>query len=148
MILNEIFYAVKCDRCGDICNDGEHSFWNDESGAIETAYESGWTELKGNHYCHNCYEVNEETDEIKIYEDYPEYLKILIDFIDKVAKGINRNVLEYEGSFLIKTRFYKKAKLSDFEEEYIKKLIGSNFISLEYETDKYYAYTCLINIKK
>ena len=47
MIVSEIFYGVKCNRCGEQYEDGEHHFWSDESGAIENAMESEWIEEKG-----------------------------------------------------------------------------------------------------
>lgn len=74
MIITEIFYGLKCDRCGELYTDGEYSFWNDESNVIENAYESDWNELKGRYYCPDCHEVDDETDEVKVYEEYPEHL--------------------------------------------------------------------------
>ncbi len=38
MIVSEIFYGVKCNRCGEQYEDGEHSFWSDEDNAIETQW--------------------------------------------------------------------------------------------------------------
>ena len=148
MIITEVFYGVKCDRCGEIFEDGEHSFWSDESSAIENASDSEWAKLNGKHYCSNCYEVNEETDEIKVFEEYPQPLKTLNRFIDKILKGVSRNVSEYEDHFLIKCYFYYKPKLDLFEVDYIKSLLGEKFISLDYEIEKYNRFTCCIKMKR
>lgn len=147
MIVTEIFYGVKCDRCGEMNDNGEYAFWNDESGAIENAYDSDWREIKGKHYCENCHEVNEETDEIIVYQDYSDQLKSLIKFIDSVAKGTNRKVHEYNAEFVVKCSFYKKSKMEIFEENFIQNLLGKLFISLEYEQDKYNSTTCIIKLK-
>ena len=146
MIITEVFYGIKCDRCGEIFEDGEHSFWSDESSAMENATESEWAELNGKHYCPNCYEVDEETDEIKVFEEYPQPLKTLNAFIDKILKG-SRDVLEFEDNFLIKCRLYMKPKLKSFEVDYIKSLLGEKFISLDYEIEKYNI-TCCIKMKR
>ena len=147
MIVSEIFYGLKCNRCGELYEDGEHSFWSDESSAIENAYESDWTELKGKHYCPNCHEIDEETDEIKVYEDYPQHLKTLNGFIDRILHGKRRNVIENDNEFfLVKCQFYKKPKLDLFEVGYIKGLLGDKFVSLDYEEGKYNSFTCCIKL--
>lgn len=148
MIITEVFYGIKCNRCGELYEDGEHSFWSDESSAMENAGESDWQEVKGKHYCPNCCEVDEETDEIKVFEEYPQLLKTLNGFIDKILKGINRDVLEYEDSFMIKCRLYNKPKLELFEVDYIKSLLGEKYISLDYEEGKYNSFTCCIKMKR
>jgi hypothetical protein len=148
MIITEVFYGIKCDRCGEIFEDGEHSFWSDESSAIENATDSEWGEKNSKHYCSNCHEKDEETDEIKVFEEYPQQLKTLNGFIDKILKGISRNVLEYEDSFLIKCYFYYKPKLDSFEIDYIKSLLGEKFISLDYEVEKYNRFICQIKMKR
>ena len=62
MIVSEIFYGVKCNRCGEQYEDGEHSFWSDEDNAIENAMESEWIEEKGKHYCDKCFHYNDEDE--------------------------------------------------------------------------------------
>ena len=44
MIIAEVFYGVKCDRCGEICDVSEHTYYMDESEAQEQALESEWGE--------------------------------------------------------------------------------------------------------
>ena len=148
MIVSEIFYGVKCNRCGEHFEDGEHSFWSDEDNAIENAMDSEWIEIKGKHYCTNCHELDEKTDEVKVFEDYPQHLKTLNKFIDRVTIGTQRNVFETTTEFTVKCSFYKKPKLEKFEENYIKDLLGEKFISLDYEAGKYNSFTCIIKLKK
>jgi len=56
MIVTEIFFGVKCNRCGDVCSDGEHEYWSDEDNALENAINSDWLGYKKKHYCGNCYD--------------------------------------------------------------------------------------------
>lgn len=149
MIITEVFYGLKCNRCGELYEDGEHSFWSDESSAIENAYESYWTGLNGRHYCPNCHEFDEETEEVKVYEEYPAHLKTLIRYIDKILRGTSRNVIENDKEFfLVKCRFYYKPRLDLFEIEYIKGLLGEKFISLDYEVGPHNSITYSIKFSK
>lgn len=148
MIITEIFYGIKCDRCGELYEDGEHSFWNDESSVLENAYESEWRELKGKHYCEGCHEINEETDEVVVYPDYPQHLKTVNSFIDRIMKGLSRKVFEYESEFHVKFKLYKYSKLEESEENYIKSLLGEYLNSLEYEVGRYDSKSCIIKISK
>lgn len=148
MIVSEIFYGLKCNRCGEVYEDGEHSFWSDESSAIENAIESEWHEEKGKHYCTNCHSKSEENDDVVVFGEFPQILKTLNKFIDSVAFGTARYVSENETEFTVKCRFYKNQKLKEFEELFIKQLLGEKFISLEYEEGKYNSWTCFIKLKK
>lgn len=149
MIKTAVLYGLKCDRCGELYEDGEYSFWTDEDSVIERAYEDDWIELKGKHYCPNCHEIDEETGEIKVYEQYPHHLKTLNEFIDNVLHGALRTVAENAiDYFLVNFRLYRKPKLDLFEVEYIKSLLGDKFISLVYEEGEYNCVTCYIKLKK
>lgn len=147
MIITDVFYGLKCNRCGEQYDDGEHSFWSDESAAFENASESGWIEQKGKHYCENCFSHNEDSDEVTIFEDFPEHLKTLNKFIDRVAFATQRNVFEKNSEFLVKCRLYRQPKLKDYEAEFIKQLLGEKFISIEYIVGKYNSTDCLIKFK-
>lgn len=50
-----IFYAVKCDRCGEHF-EGEYEYYTDASDARDASQEEGWVGIGGKHYCTNCYE--------------------------------------------------------------------------------------------
>lgn len=148
MIITEIFYAVKCNRCGTVYDDSEHSFWSDEGISIENALESDWKDVNNKHYCPNCCEVDEETDEIKVYEDYPKHLKTLNTVIDKVLQGLSRQVFEHENTFVVKCRFYDTPILQSFQVEYIKNLLGEKFVSLDYVNGKHNNSECCIILNK
>ena len=149
MIVSEIFYGVKCNRCGEQYEDGEHSFWSDEDNAIENAMESEWIEEKGKHYCTECYEYNEEKDENLPKIDFPEYIKKTKKFIDKMLLSYSAKISEKEDYFEISTGIYNETTFEKFEENYIKELLGKNLISLEYQKhERYTRYDCVILVKR
>lgn len=64
MIKEIICYSVSCDGCGkDFMEDHEYQMWDDESYALDVAKEKGMHEIAGGHYCEDCCELDEETDE-------------------------------------------------------------------------------------
>lgn len=63
MIERVTMYCAKCDRCGEILQDGEIVAWADADEAQRMAEESEWREINGRLLCPDCYEVDEETDE-------------------------------------------------------------------------------------
>ncbi len=149
MIVREIFYGVRCNRCKEQFDDGEHSFWSDEDGAVENAMESEWIEKKGKHYCPNCYDYDEEKDEQKVKADFPEYVMKLKSFIDKILKSYPATVYEKEDYFQISTGIYSGTSFEKFEENYIKELLGEKLISLEYQKhERYTRYDCVILVKR
>lgn len=88
MILKEIFYGIKCDRCGTINNETDTAFWNDESTAENQANDDEWNStIPGKHYCPNCFTVNEETEEVTIKPPFPESVKRIEKFIDTITKN-------------------------------------------------------------
>lgn len=145
MIIKDVFYGVKCDRCGTQYEDGESSYWYDESVAIENSMEDEWIECNQKHYCPNCHELDDEGGFI-IYEEYPKYLKTLISFIDHVMTASCRSVSETETEFVVSFRFYKygQSQLEALEEMYIKSLLGERLVSVGYSKST----LCTIIIKK
>jgi hypothetical protein len=59
-------YRVRCDRCNaDSCAGEEYVAWAEDSQAVDVARESDWLITDdGHHYCENCYEWDEEKDEL------------------------------------------------------------------------------------
>lgn len=147
MIVSEVFYGVQCDRCSEMYEGNEFSFWMEESTAEEEATESDWHRENGKHYCPNCHEVNGE-DEVIIYDEYPKHLKELITFLDSILKVGTREVLEYNDSFVVKFRLFYEPQLKGYQEEYIKCILFEKFIYLEYETTVTHKKHCLIRLEK
>lgn len=57
--MTAIFYAVKCDRCGEYYV-GEYEYYNDKNDALDAAEAEGWAEINGKHYCPNCFEEKDD----------------------------------------------------------------------------------------
>ena len=149
MIISEIFYGVKCNRCGEQYEDDEHSFWSDEDNAIENAIESEWMEDKGKHYCTNCYDFDEETEERTAKPDFPEHVKNLRKFFEKMIVGSERNTTEGDNHFTVSKSLYKRQKLETFEENYIKEMLGDKFISLECKKhERYTQFYCYVMVAR
>ncbi|MCW0484094.1 hypothetical protein [Gaoshiqia sediminis] len=85
MIIHGVFFAVKCNRCGNICESGDYQYWNDESAAEESAAESEWHIDNGKHYCPNCHEID-ENDNVLIYLPIPESVKKAQIFLQSITR--------------------------------------------------------------
>ena len=66
-------YDIVCDRCGEALSDVSADCHTDTDSAEMAALQSGWKEIDGKHYCPDCYEVDEETDEYLPKEGDEEY---------------------------------------------------------------------------
>lgn len=101
MIIKEIFYAIKCDRCGYINEIGDIQFQSDEDVAELQAVNNDWLcNIKGKHYCPNCFTEDEETEEILIKPPFPPSIDRIKEFISKITENHPR-VLEKENGFEI-----------------------------------------------
>lgn len=58
-------YEGICDGCGRQFEDdgGNITAWGDSADVEFLMQESGWQEINGKHYCHDCYEFDDELDE-------------------------------------------------------------------------------------
>lgn len=145
MIVNEIFHAVKCNRCSEIFDSGEIAYWSDEDTAVENALESDWIEINNKHYCPDCYDEVEGEDVIR--EDYPEHVKKLRQFFDKIIMG-SISIFEYEDYFMFKHRLYNSTQLNGYDEDYILNRFGDKIISIGYEKNEgYNIIECIIKIR-
>ena len=63
MIKEVTYYDIICDRCGKSLINESETCYPDKDSALMVAGQSGWMDIKGNHYCPDCYELDEETDE-------------------------------------------------------------------------------------
>lgn len=62
MIVSELFYAVKCDNCKEICEGEEYTFFTDEDLAIEQADSNDWHIDNHDklHLCDKCHYINNQ----------------------------------------------------------------------------------------
>lgn len=101
MIIKEIFYAIKCDRCGYINEVGDIQFLSDEDIAESQAKDDDWLcNIKGEHYCQDCFTENEETEEILIKPLFPQSIDRIKEFVSKITENYPR-VIERENGFEI-----------------------------------------------
>jgi len=92
MIIKEIFYAVKCNRCGSVNESGDYTFMSDESSAIDEANDNDWAVENGEHFCPNCFTTNDETDEIIVKPAIPDLVKKIKKFLSFVTKNTPRTI--------------------------------------------------------
>lgn len=60
-------FTVFCDGCGSNADEGsDYAGWSDKETAVEIAKDGAeYREIEGKHFCPECVEVDEETDEWK-----------------------------------------------------------------------------------
>lgn len=148
MIVEEIFYGVKCNRCKEVYEDGEHSYWSDADSAIENATESEWIEQKGKHYCTNCYDIKEDTDEIIVLPEYSKELKTLVKYCEVIGYAVT--IRDTETHFVINLHLSYRGELNEAETNYIKSLVTDKFDSIIYDSSKYNSQNkkCTISVFK
>lgn len=131
MVTQQIFYGLKCNRCQCEFEDGDQSHFSDEETVIEYALESDWIEKNGKHYCSDCYDIDEDTNQVTILEEFPEHLKTIRNFIEKVVKG-RTSVSEDSKDFKIVAKLFHARKLDAASEQFIRYSLGEKFLSIEY----------------
>ena len=63
MIKEVIYYDIICDRCGKSLIEESEMCYPDNDSALTVAEQSEWIDINGKHYCPDCYELDEVTDE-------------------------------------------------------------------------------------
>ena len=63
MIEEVIYYDIICDCCGKSFTEESEMCYPDTNSALMVAEQSGWSEIGDKHYCRDCYELDEVTDE-------------------------------------------------------------------------------------
>ena len=86
MYKEEIFYGLRCDRCGKDYSTDEYSFFADKGDVAGYAHDDGWETIDGRHYCPDCYEDNPDPDHDDDHEyrpkpAYPDYISTLRRFL-------------------------------------------------------------------
>ena len=56
------YYDIICDRCGKSLINESETCYPDKDSALMVAEQSEWMDINGNHYCPDCYELDEVTD--------------------------------------------------------------------------------------
>jgi DNA-directed RNA polymerase subunit RPC12/RpoP len=58
-------YSYICDKCKKESSDEEDNVgWNDKEYAWECAEEMGWAEIDHSHYCSNCWEHDDDDNQV------------------------------------------------------------------------------------
>lgn len=63
MIKEVTYYDIICDRCGKSLTNESETCYPDKDSALMVAEQSEWIDINGKHYCPDCYELDEVTDE-------------------------------------------------------------------------------------
>lgn len=63
MIEEVTYYDIICDRCGKSFSEESEMCYPDKNSALMVAEQSEWLAIGSKHYCPDCYELDEKTDE-------------------------------------------------------------------------------------
>lgn len=63
MIKEVTYYDIICDRCGKSLTEESDMCYPDTESAEMVAIDTEWKKISGKHYCAECYELDEKTDE-------------------------------------------------------------------------------------
>ena len=63
MIKEKTYHDIICDRCGKSFSEESEMCYTDKDSALMVAEQSEWIDINGKHYCPDCYELDEVTDE-------------------------------------------------------------------------------------
>lgn len=135
MIIEEIFYGVKCNRCGENYNDGDDGQLHDSRADIEEyANDDGWLVLGRKHYCPNCYNMDDDTPK----KDFPEHLEDLNKFIDHVVHAHReKDTGDDPDKYVVTFSMYGYKCLGEHHIDFIKSLLGKKLISMKQHVKMY-----------
>ena len=63
MIKEVTYYDITCDRCGKSLINESETCYPDKDSALMVAEQSEWQKIGSKHYCPDCHELDEKTDE-------------------------------------------------------------------------------------
>ena len=63
MIKEVTYYDIICDSCGKSLTKESEMCYTDTESAEMVAIDTEWKKIGGKHYCADCYELYEKTDE-------------------------------------------------------------------------------------
>ena len=135
MIVEDVFYGVKCDRCGDMHEEFEYTFFSDNDSAWESASENDWIEDFGKHYCPDCYIMDEDSGDCKPKPEYSNHIK---EFKKVFGALISSSVtlIEHEDYFEMKGTSYKGFGID--KEDCVKALLGKKLIEFKREVIEHF----------
>jgi len=129
MYTTHVFHGIRCNRCGDLYENSEDaSFFHDKGDVMESAYDDGWEEVKGSHYCPDCY-TKDEDDNVVPKPEYPKSVGFVKMFVKTIQKS-HPNVTEHTGHFEVKYyEIYGETKQCDIA--WLKERLGDSLRSFE-----------------
>jgi rubredoxin len=129
MLVTDVFYGVKCDRCGDLYEDSDgHTFFSSADSPIEGASDDEWKEVKSKHYCPNCY-TKDDDDNVVPKPDYPKSVEIVKEFIKLIKKSTPR-ITEFTDAFEIRA-YENYGELMPYDIQWLKDRLGDSLVSIE-----------------
>lgn len=135
MIVEENFYAVKCDRCHKTLSDyNDIEYHVDASAALENLYGKDWIEIDNKHYCPNCYTVHNEDDDAMPKKNFPLMLWKAKSYIENAIGYVGDNWWEEtDGQLNIFEGYWKQVPTYDIIDAHItilKSIIGNDMFSI------------------
>lgn len=85
MIKEVTYYDFICDRCGKSLTEESEMCFPDTDSAEMVAKDSEWKKIGGKHYCADCYNLDEDTDEYVPKKGCEEVKTIYCGECDKFA---------------------------------------------------------------
>lgn len=141
MIITDTFYAIKCNRCGDLHNDGEYEFYIDEDSAYESASNSDWLHHNNSDYCTCCYDC----ETLKPYPEFPKHIKEFRKVFDSLSRS-RSDIIDMGSSVWIKASIW--GGFSKEKEECVKLLLGDKLIEFIRDSGRWTTDHIKIHIEK
>jgi len=119
MFTEQIFYGIRCDRCGDdFESHGDYSYMVDKGSILDEACDQRWVSIDGRHYCPDCYEENpdpnhDDDHEYRPLPMFPAYIHDLKMFLRAI--GVYRQEV-YDCELCL--AYYTKGGVKDIEPEH------------------------------
>lgn len=137
MIKTDVFYSIKCNRCGRIyTNEDGEQYYGDKFEALDDADQDGWLTINEDriHYCPNCLTENGD-----IKDSYPkealEVERFVKEYIIKMKSEDYHCIEEMgDGSYFIygiTLSYLKPEGITDIEKEMIRQLAGNYNVDIQ-----------------
>lgn len=139
MFTEQIFYGVRCDRCGEMYeSSGDYSYMSDKGEIWEQAWDEGWNEHNGHHYCPCCHKVigkdENEGNIIRVKNGYPQCVQKLKLLLRLLVGHSPRNE-EREGWLHYNVPLQYKGVLSDLSRQMIERTLNEVVFTIDFSED-------------